>query len=51
VVLAVGAWRALPAWPVLLAVLLPMMRIGERLAEARIPAPVPVPARRRSVQR
>ncbi len=42
---AVGAWRALPAWPVLFAVLLPMMGIGELLAEARTPAPVPSPAR------
>ena len=47
--LAVGAWRALPAWPVLFVVLLPMMGIGEILAEA--PAPVPSSARPRNSAR
>jgi hypothetical protein len=42
-----GGWRALPAWPMLFAVLLPVMGIGEILAEARAPAPVPAPARTR----
>jgi hypothetical protein len=42
---AVGAWRALPAWPTLFAVLLPMMGIAEILDEARPPAAVRVPAR------
>jgi hypothetical protein len=38
-------WRALPAWPVLFVVLLPMMGIGDLLAEARTPSPVLAPAR------
>lgn len=43
---AVGSMRAFPAWPLLFAVLLPVMAIGEVLAEARhAPAPVVAPAR------
>ncbi len=44
---ATGGGHALPAWPMLFAVLLPVMGIGEILAEARAPAPVPAPARSR----
>jgi hypothetical protein len=49
--LAVGAWLALPGWPALFAVLLPMLGIGEMLAEARTPTPVPAPARGRNAGR
>jgi hypothetical protein len=45
---AVGTRLALPAWPLLFAVLLPMMAAGQFLGEVRTPAPVASPARRTS---
>jgi hypothetical protein len=45
---AAGIGLALPAWPLLFAVLVPMMAAGEFLGETRTPVPVAYPARRSS---
>jgi hypothetical protein len=45
---AAGFGLALPAWPLLFAVLVPMMAAGEFLGEVRTPVPVSAPARRQS---
>jgi hypothetical protein len=44
--MAVGIGIALPAWPLLFVVLVPMMAAGEFLGETPRPAAVPSPARR-----
>jgi hypothetical protein len=44
--MAVGVGLALPAWPLLFVVLVPMMAAGEFLGEERMPVPISVPARR-----
>jgi hypothetical protein len=43
---AAGVGLALPAWPLLFAVLVPMMAAGEFLGESRTPVPVSSSARR-----
>jgi hypothetical protein len=43
---AAGFGLALPAWPLLFAVLVPMMAAGEFLGESRTPVPVSSPVRR-----
>jgi hypothetical protein len=48
---AVGIWRALPAWPILFAALVPLMGIGEILDDAAVPRPAPVPVAARLTRR